>query len=130
MGPLVVGIEKDSLEKILCHVLTAFKTTGRKEFSSEYSRESSTVLIHDPSPELVWNRQLLRPLLLVQRDSGIQRQKQKFFFPRPLGESDFWTPMGPIGPQESGRGDRKAEGAPRFAGGGEGVSIKRRMAIP
>jgi hypothetical protein len=23
--------------------------------------------------------------------------------PRPLGESDFWTPMGSIGPQKSGR---------------------------
>jgi len=30
--------------------------------------------------------------------------------------------MGSIGPQESGRGNRKAEGAPHFAGGGEGVS--------
>jgi hypothetical protein len=45
MGPRVVGIEKDGLEKVLVHVTTAVKTTGRKEFSSEWSRESSTVLI-------------------------------------------------------------------------------------
>ncbi len=25
----------------------------------------------------------------------------------PLGESDFWTPMGSIGPQKSGRVDRR-----------------------
>jgi hypothetical protein len=41
----VVGIEKDGLVKVFSHVTTAFKTTGRKEFSSEYGRESSAVLI-------------------------------------------------------------------------------------
>ncbi|MDR3677654.1 MAG: type II toxin-antitoxin system Phd/YefM family antitoxin [Acidobacteriota bacterium] len=57
--------------------------------------------------------------------SRMRRQTNDSFSLAPLGESDFRTPLGSIGPQKSGRGDRKAEGAPRSAcRGGEGVFTK------
>jgi hypothetical protein len=34
----------------------------------------------------------------------------------PLGESDFWTPMGSIGPQKSGRVARRPDALHREAG--------------
>jgi hypothetical protein len=34
----------------------------------------------------------------------------------PLGESDLWTPMGPMGPQKSGRVDRRPDALHREAG--------------
>ncbi len=58
--------------------------------------------------------------MFVQRGGNFSKIKNRVFgcvTSRLRGKSDFWTPMGPIGPQKSGRvPEGSREGAPSAGG--------------